>query len=151
MIKKIVHRIKRICTGKRGIYCKYGAGNRFCKNDFAHELTNVGNYNYFGDRVELFNAQVGSYCSIADSVKIGQLEHDLECVSTSTHIFGPSHGITKFTGRKEPAIIENDVWIGSNAIILQGITVHTGAIVAAGAVVTKDVPPYAIVGGCRLR
>lgn len=44
-------------------------------------------------------------------------------------------------------IIGNDVWIGANAIILQGVTIGDGAIIAAGAVVTKDVPPYAIVGG----
>lgn len=44
-------------------------------------------------------------------------------------------------------VIEGDNWIGANAIILKGVTVHQGAVVAAGALVTKDVPPYAVVGG----
>jgi maltose O-acetyltransferase len=44
-------------------------------------------------------------------------------------------------------VIEDDVWIGTRAIILPGVTVHHGSIIAAGAVVTKDVPEYAIVGG----
>ena len=44
-------------------------------------------------------------------------------------------------------VIENDVWIGANSIILPGVTVSKGAIIGAGAVVTKDVPEYAIVGG----
>lgn len=44
-------------------------------------------------------------------------------------------------------IIENDVWIGSRATILKGVTIHRGAIIGANAVVTKDVPPYAIVAG----
>jgi len=44
-------------------------------------------------------------------------------------------------------VIEDDVWIGARVIILPGVTIHKGAIVGAGAVVTKDVPEYAIVGG----
>ena len=46
-----------------------------------------------------------------------------------------------------PVIIENDVWVGTGAIILKGVTIGTGSIVAAGALVTKDVPPFSIVGG----
>jgi len=44
-------------------------------------------------------------------------------------------------------VIEDDVWVGARALILNGVTIHRGAVVAAGAVVTRDVPPYAIVGG----
>lgn len=47
----------------------------------------------------------------------------------------------------EPVIIGNDVWVGTRAIILPGVTISKGAIIGAGAVVTKDVPEYAIVGG----
>ena len=93
------------------------------------------------------NARIGNYCSIGPGVKLGQLEHDLQCVSTNTKIFGPKHGITAFTGRINPTLIENDVWIAANAVVKQGVTVHTGAVIGAGAVVTKDVPPYAIVAG----
>lgn len=48
-------------------------------------------------------------------------------------------------------VIEDDVWIGSNTTILRGVTVGTGSVVAAGAVVTKDVPPYAVVAGVPAR
>jgi acetyltransferase-like isoleucine patch superfamily enzyme len=48
---------------------------------------------------------------------------------------------------KEPVVIGNDVWIGTGAIILRGLSVGDGAVIGAGAVVTKDVPPYAIVAG----
>ncbi|HPD01680.1 MAG TPA: acyltransferase [Acetivibrio sp.] len=51
------------------------------------------------------------------------------------------------TDPKRPVVIEDDVWIAARAIILPGVTVHKGAIVGAGAVVTKDVPEYAVVGG----
>jgi virginiamycin A acetyltransferase len=48
---------------------------------------------------------------------------------------------------KGDIVIENDVWIGANSTIMSGITIHNGAIIAAGSTVTKDVPPYAIVAG----
>ena len=53
--------------------------------------------------------------------------------------------------RKKAVIIENDVWIGSHAKLCGGITIHNGAVILAGAVVTHDVPPYAIVGGVPAR
>lgn len=52
-----------------------------------------------------------------------------------------------FSGRFEPIVIHDFVWIGVGAIILQGVEIGEGAVVAAGAVVTKDVPPYSVVGG----
>ena len=55
--------------------------------------------------------------------------------------------VDKKAGDDLPVVIEDDVWIGTGAILLKGVTVSRGAIVAAGAVVTKDVPPYAIVVG----
>lgn len=146
-IKKIAHRFWRIVVGKKGIYGTFGKGNKFCADVSIHEKTYVGNYNYFGRGAMVFNAVIGNFNSIAPDVKIGQVEHDLECVSTSTRIFGPAHGITSFTGTKTPTIIDNDIWIGSNAVILQGVHIGTGSVIAAGAVVTKDVPPYTIVGG----
>lgn len=50
--------------------------------------------------------------------------------------------------KESMTIIKNDVWIGYNAIIKRGITIENGAVIAAGAIVTKDVPPYAVVAGC---
>lgn len=147
MIQKAMKRIWRIITGKKGIYCKYGIGNHFCNGSFLHESTTIGNYNYIGYRVMTENVEIGNYNSIASDVKMGQMEHDLHCVSTSTKIFGPKHGITQYDGYIQPTCIENDVWIAANAVIKQGVTIHTGAVIGAGAVVTHDVPAYAIVGG----
>ena len=146
-IQKAFHRIFRILCGKKGVYCKYKKGNFFGRYLFLHENTSIGEYNYIGNGTMMANAQIGNYCSIAPYVKLGQMEHDLKCVSTSTHIFGPKHGITDFTGDMSPTVIENDVWLAANVVVKQGITVHTGAVVGAGAVVTKDIPPYAIAVG----
>jgi len=84
--------------------------------------------------------------SVAYGVRIGLPEHPVNMVSTSPKIYRN----IKSKDIKDvyfPPIIGNDVWIGANAIILQGVTIGDGAVIAAGAVVTKDVPPYAIVGG----
>ena len=146
-IKKIPKRLWRIITLRRGVYCYMGKGNRICNGVFLHEMTSIGSYNYIGHYTMTANAEIGSYCSIASGVKIGQSDHDLSCVSTSTHIYGPKHGITDHNDCAKKAVICNDVWIAANAVIKQGVTVGTGAVIGAGAVVTKDVPPYAIVAG----
>ncbi|HSJ66766.1 MAG TPA: acyltransferase [Anditalea sp.] len=54
---------------------------------------------------------------------------------------------TNEAGKKKPIIIEDDVWISSRATILKGVTIGKGAVVGAGSVVTKDIPPYTLVGG----
>ncbi len=93
---------------------------------------------------------VGKFCQIADGVKIllGG-EHSWRNVSTypfdNLLIRFKDAGPTVRT--KGNVVIGNDVWIGMNAMILSGVTIGDGAIVAAGSVVTKDVPAYAIAAG----
>jgi acetyltransferase-like isoleucine patch superfamily enzyme len=73
-------------------------------------------------------------------------------VLTATHNFDSRDVPIRTQGETVAAtVIEDDVWIGANVVILAGVTVGRGAICAAGAVVTKDVPPYAIVGGIPAR
>lgn len=86
------------------------------------------------------------------SVKIG----NRVLIATHTAITSLTHDHTYETMRfapiiAKPVIIEDDVWIGSNAVINPGITLGKGAVVGAGAIVTKDVPPYAIVAGVPAR
>jgi maltose O-acetyltransferase len=76
---------------------------------------------------------IGDHIDIATEVMIYNSQHDIEDEN--------------FTAIDKPVVIEDYVFIGPRTIILPGVTVGRGAIVAAGAVVTKDVPPYAIVGG----
>ena len=78
---------------------------------------------------------------------MGMFEHPVNFASTSMYISKYQDPNGNWDSVANPPIIEDDVWIGCNATILQGVKIGTGAIVAAGAVVTKDVPPYAIVGG----
>lgn len=129
-------------------------------NDFFEEQKSlpmlcVGRDTYIeGTQVEadprediLYNVQVGRYSSIArDTKMIIDLNHDYKRVSQGL-ITGVPNRKPHLTRRKGQIIIMNDCWIGNGAIMLGGITIGNGAVVAAGAVVTKDVPAYAIVAG----
>lgn len=121
-------------------------------NIFPMEKVSVGKftygrlniYTYYNDQESLI---IGNYCSIASSVKfILSGEHNYHRVSTYPFkrevISGEFEALCK-----GPIIIKDDVWIGEGSIIMSGVTVGQGAIIAAGTIVTKDIPPYAIVGG----
>ena len=116
--------------------------------------SSVGKCSYLGYDAEIVNCEIGAYCSIAGNVHIGGAEHPIDWVSTSPVFQDVKHsGPTKrFCKKKLPeyktTIIGNDVWIGYGAAIKQGVKVGDGAVIATGAVVTKDVAPYSIVGGC---
>lgn len=94
--------------------------------------------------------EMGAYCSIADGVQVflGG-EHRADWVSTYPFsVFWPSaQTCTGHPASKGDVIVGNDVWIGTEAIILSGVRIGNGAIIGARAVVTKDVPAYAIVAG----
>ncbi|WMN10915.1 CatB-related O-acetyltransferase [Marivirga salinae] len=95
---------------------------------------------------------IGNYCSIARGVIIQEVNHKFEKVSTfyfNKHIFKNSEYTDEIT--KGKIQIGNDVWIGANSMILSGVKIGDGAVIAAGSVVTKDVLDYAIVGGSPAR
>ena len=107
----------------------------------------IGKYTYIGRYCSITKTKIGNYCSIADNVFIGQGEHDFS--KPSTNVIFVENDYEDMT--KKPCIIENDVWIGSNANVLRGVTIGNGAVIGAGAIVTKDVPPFAIVVGAPAR
>ena len=144
-LKKVFHRFIRLLVFKKGIYCKYGKGCIFKKGVFADEDTVIGNYTFVGRFTTITKANIGNYCSIAPFVTIGPGEHDLNSVSTSERINAFRKNKKSLTDGE--VIIGNDVWIGSNVVVLRKVRIGDGAVLAAGSVVTKDVPPYAIVGG----
>lgn len=91
---------------------------------------------------------IGSFCSIAGNVKFFlDGEHCVDTVSTFPfkYYYTESDEVDDVT--KGSIVVEDDVWIGHSATILSGVTIGQGAVIAAGALVCKDVPPYAIVGG----
>ena len=125
-------------------------------NDFAHdpqefERNNVlYHYPVNGDKLK-----IGKFCSIACGAKFlfTSANHAMRPLSTYTFpIFFEEWGldvseIRSAWDNKGDIVVGNDVWIGYEAVILSGVTIGDGAIVGARAVVTRDVPPYTIVGG----
>lgn len=120
----------------------------------------MGYGTYIGPRTMLC-ARVGRFCSIASDVLTltGSHPYTYPYATTSPMFFSPlkQNGKSFVTeskvaelpmaDEKHPVVIGNDVWINGRATIVPGVTVGDGAVILAGAVVTKDVPPYAIVGG----
>ena len=108
-------------------------------------------YNERNPKDNTYNLQIGRYCSLATGIRfIIDKNHDYNRVSTGYPSFArySMYDRGDFTlKRKCEIIIQNDCWIGQDVSIMGGVTIHNGAVVASGSVVTKDVPPYAIVGG----
>lgn len=140
----------------------------FLKNVIKNPQIEVGDYTYYDDfeTVENFEKNVkylfdfigdkliiGKFCQIASDVTfiMNGANHLTDAVSTFPFaIFG--HGWENaMEGKSYPSrgntIIGNDVWIGYGATIMAGVTIGDGAIIATKSVITKDVPPYTIVGG----
>ena len=96
---------------------------------------------------------VGRYTSIAKGLEVMGFQHPIERITTSPitycDLFGVNSGQVKTYSYPEAGTLNigNDVWIGQNVTLKPGITIGDGAIIAANAVVTKDVEPYTIVGG----
>lgn len=114
----------------------------------------IGDYTYIAHNSNFSNAKVGKFCSIGPGVRCGLGRHpSKKFVSTHPIFFSTlKQAQISFSDQsyfKEISRIEigNDVWIGANAIILDGVSIGDGAIIGAGALVNKNVPPYAIVGG----
>lgn len=116
--------------------------------------SHLDSHTYAANRTCIAHALLGKFCSIGPGAFIGLPQHPTRSYVSSHPIFYtrlPSRNLNfadkdYFEGFTQ-TIIGNDVWIGANALIKGGLTIGDGAIIGAGAVVTRDVPPYAIVGG----
>lgn len=121
-------------------------------NIFNIEDVTVGRYSYGGLSVYNFNRgeklTIGDFCSIASNVMfILNAEHSIHTISSFPFKVKCLYTEEFEALSKGDIVISDDVWIGYGATIMSGVHIGQGAVVAAGAVVTKEVPPYAIVGG----
>ena len=119
--------------------------------DFAKVKVGKGTYGVINlfqfDYNSTGDLTIGNFCSIAPDVSfLVDGEHAYNTITT--YPFQQRYlGKDDVSQSKGSIVVEDDVWIGYRATILSGVRIGQGAIIAAGAVVTKDVPPYAIVGG----
>ena len=147
--------LKDAVTGPNIEVGDYTIYNDFVHNPCDFEKNNVlYHYPINGDKLI-----IGKFCSIACGAKFlfTSGNHALQSLSTYTFpIFFEEWGldpkdICRAWDNKGDIVIGSDVWIGYEAVILSGVTIGDGAIIGTRAVVTKDVPPYTIVGGVPAR
>lgn len=105
----------------------------------------VGDYTYIMGQTCVAFANIGKFCSIGEHCSIGGWKHPYKLISDSPRLYREILDI-EYDDLNSSVVIENDVWVGDNAVIIKG-TIGTGSIIGAGAVITHDVPPYAIVAG----
>ncbi len=128
----------------------------FPENHNIHDVISVGKGTYgiidvrwfWGKDEHLF---IGNYCSIAEGVLfLTGGNHHLDRLSTYPFSHFYHIGEKNTAPTKGPIVVQDDVWIGQNALVLSGVTIGQGAVIGAGSVVAKDVPPYAIYVGNKV-
>jgi virginiamycin A acetyltransferase len=133
---------------------------------WQHPAT-IGAFSYFGVRGIFHRATIGRYCSVSDNLQVGMTRHPTTMLTTSPIGYVPDYlNFESFFrdgggwaralpladyDHKPFTTIGNDVWIGCNVYLKDGVTIGDGAVIGAHAVVTRDVPPYTIVGGSPAR
>ena len=150
IIKRILRKVVYYMTNNF-IVLDHVEYDEFC--NFAHhcEIKNskIGKRSSIGRYTKIENCVLGSYCSISWNVTIGAPSHPIDRISSHAFTYRKQFGIVSEDSIFESGktIIGNDVWIGCNSVILSGVRIGDGAIIGAGAVVTKNVDPYTIVAG----
>ena len=143
-----IHPDSEITGSSFGTYVEIGKGSRVNNSYF-------GDYSYCDRYADIANAQIGKFANIAAFARIGATDHPLHTAACH-HFLYRSDDYWDNAGRNEDffahrrsrtAHIGHDTWIGAGAMIKPEVTLGDGAVVAAGAVVTKDVDPYTIVAG----
>ena len=148
----VVHPDCEITEASFGAYTEVGRGTRVA-------LSRFGDYSYCDRYCDIANAEVGRFANIASFVRIGATDHPLDRASLHHFMYRSASywddaedDADWFAQRKaRRARIGHDTWIGHAAQIKPEVTVGHGAVVASGAVVTKDVAPYTIVAGLPAR
>ncbi len=147
-----IHETVRRHEAQIGRRCEILANTRI-------EYASLGDYSYLGENCDVADAVIGKFTAIANSVRIGAPNHPMGRASQHRFTYCPEYYEGTATRdrdffadrRSDRVIVGNDVWIGHAAILLPGVTVGDGAVIAAGAVVSRDVEPYTIVGGVPAR
>ena len=124
---------RKFSLGRRSVVESYA-----CINNAVGDVV-IGDHTRIGLHCTIIGpVTIGSHVNLAQGVVVTALNHNFSDKSLRIDQQGIS---------TRPVVISDDVWVGANAVILSGVTIGTHAVVAAGAVVTKDVPPHTVVAG----
>lgn len=163
MIKRIVQYIVSILSPKKifykdvSLFSYWDADSTFTKHTRIGPKvrllkSHVGKYTRISKGCSVVFSKIGNFCSLAADVQVGAGRHPLSYASTSQIFYNPNTLTDQWVKaikypQNLPITIGSDVWLGTNCFIMGGVNIGHGAVVAAKAVVTKDIPPFAIVGG----
>ena len=149
-----LHTAMKLFRRVKNIFRRAEADWFFANRDEKYAGYIIGDWTYGAPTVLRWGKDtrllIGKFCSIADGVTIllGG-EHRTDWITTYPfyEFFERAKDAKGHPKTKGDVIIGNDVWIGANATVLSGVTIHDGAVIGAGSLVCKDVPPYSIVAG----
>lgn len=135
-----------------GRYVEIGQGSRVAHSE-------IGDYSYCDRYADIANASIGKFANIASFVRIGATDHPLDTAACHHFLYRSAdywddveNDADFFAHRRSRrVVIGHDTWLGHNAQVKPEVTIGHGAVVASGAIVTRDVAPYTIVAGTPAR
>lgn len=147
-----VHPTARVRNSTLGRYTELGEGVLMLNSE-------MGDYSYAVRYADMANASIGKFCNIASFVRIGATDHPMDRASQHHFLYrsndywddaAPDEAFFAHRASRR-ATVGHDTWLGHGSMVMPEVTVGHGAVVAAKAVVTRDVPPYALVAGVPAR
>jgi virginiamycin A acetyltransferase len=150
--KSIILADSSIGDNSRVDYSKINEKVRIDRNNQIYK-SSLSNFTYTGMNTVIMHAEIGAFTSISWNVSIGGAEHDYSRMTQHSFLYNsvdsirPDEESEAYDRFINPIVIGNDVWVAAGAVITRGVTIGDGAVIGANSVVTKDVPPYAIVAG----
>ena len=146
-----IHPTAEVRDSSFGAWCEVGARSRVAESHF-------GDYSYVANDSDIACTTLGRFCSIAAQVRLNPGNHPLDRVAlnhftyrSSAYGMGDDDAAVFDWRRGHRVVLGNDVWIGHGVVVLPDVTIGNGAAIGAGAVVSRDVPPFAVVVGVPAR
>lgn len=154
MIRRIKYYWAKILKKIKGAAILNSEIHKSSKVESGSNVVNskMDKHTFCGYNCVIVNCNIGAFTSIANGVIIGGGMHPIDWVGMSPVFYEGRDSVkAKYSEYQREAVkvttVGHDVWIGQNSLIKQGVTIGTGAVIGMGSIVTKDVPPYAIVAG----
>lgn len=125
--------------------------NRIDRNTLIYH-SKLDYASYIGNNSMVMHSEIGKFCSLSWGITIGPANHDYTRLTTHDFLYNQFYDLNPtndaaYDRFKNKTIVENDVWIGTGAVVLNGVKIGNGSVIGANAVVTKDIEPYAIAVG----